>query len=211
MAVACVILTALTVWSFVAFYQGGRQRHPEMQAGGALLMSFVASMICPGIFALIPILVLWKSRLSQQSRSLKSVVRSQVYRGGGFSDLTISNNARLPQICLCCGTATSRVTPLRYENAQTEASVYDWRRAGPFVILGLFMPIVHGVMAMAFFWQPVEARMKRLKAAGGAVTFRIPHCRSCAKDKPIVQRHFDFHGRKMIVDAHPAFRAAMSA
>ena len=32
-----------------------------------------------------------------------------------------------------------------------------------------------------------------------------------ASGNPIVQRHFDFHGRSMIVEAHPLFREQLKA
>ncbi|BCU75843.1 hypothetical protein llg_05580 [Luteolibacter sp. LG18] len=208
MAAAAIIMAVLTVACFVAIVKDERAKHPEAGIGG-ILGAGVVSMLCPGIFAIVPGLILWKSRGVSRARGLTAVVRSQAYRGGGFSDQTIRSGQKLPKVCVCCGDTTGRVSPLRYENAQTEASVYDWRRAGPLLLFAPFFTILQGVLMGAMFWQSVEKRMQRRKGREGGVLFRIPHCRTCAKERPIVQRHFDFHGRSMIVDAHPAFAQAL--
>ncbi|MFD0892468.1 hypothetical protein KBB96_13665 [Luteolibacter ambystomatis] len=208
LAVAVVIMGGLTLLCLIALVQDQRAKHPEAGIPG-ILGAAAISLVCPGLFVWLPLIILWRSLAKSSARSLKAVVRSQAYRGGGFSDLTLKSDQNLPRICLCCGTATNRVTPLRYENAHTEASVYDWGRAGPFLLLAPFFTLIQGVLMGAMFWQSVEKRLQRRKAREGAVLFRIPHCRTCSKQQPIVQRHFDFHGRSMIVDAHPAFRSAL--
>lgn len=166
----------------------------------------IAGLICPGIFAIVPGILLWESRRgSRGGATRQQVVKSHAVTSG-YSDLTISSDQVLPKICVRCGSATRRATPLRYENGYTEANPYDWNRAGPFLLLAMVFNFITALLVFSRIWQSVEKRWKRRQAGQDDVVFHIPHCRSCRKRHPIVQRQFDFHARKMMLEVHPNFR-----
>ena len=200
LAVASGVLGVLTLFVFVACL--GQPEGIAAAIGGAF---------CPGIFALIPTILLIRSlRKSGRKRSMSYVVRSNSPSRQGHADITINAHQKLPRICIRCGDATKRVSPLRYKDAYTEVNPYDWARATPFMIFIPFFQIIAHVLILARIWQAIEKRWNRRKASTNDLTFKIPHCLSCSKKRPIIQRHFDFHGRNMIVDAHPAFRGSLS-
>lgn len=168
-------------------------------------------LFCSAVPASATLFLLWRSRRrGSRSRVMPHLVRSGNYTGGGFADIAITCDQPLPKVCIRCGTATSRISPLRYRGAHTDANPYDWKRVHP--LLFLIVALRFGVhLLLTKIWESIERRLKRRKAAGDAVVFKIPHCKACASGNPIVQRHFDFHGRSMIVEAHPLFRQELKA
>ncbi len=167
----------------------------------------VPGAICPGLMAAIPGILLWRSRRRRgPSGKVTRVVRSHASTGPGYHDVTITSGRKLPEICIRCGTPTRRCTPLRYDSHHTEANVYDWGRAGPFIAFAPIFSFLAAIISVAMIWIPIERRLKRWKESAGPVKFRIPHCARCGDVNPLVQRHFDFHGRIMVLEAHPAFQ-----
>lgn len=171
----------------------------------------LGGMLCIAVPGSVPMFMLWRSRRrGNKSRVMQHLVRSSSFTGHGFADISITSEQPLPRTCIRCGTATRRVSPLRYRGALTDANPYDWSRVHP--LLFLYFAFRFGVqLLLTKLWESIERRLKRRKAAGDAVVFKIPHCKACASANPIVQRHFDFHGRSMIVEAHPLFREQLKA
>ena len=168
--------------------------------------------LCLGVFTLIPGVPLFISRRKvAKSRAMAQVVRSNSGSGRGYPDLTLTSDQKLPKVCVRCGNGTRRVSQLNYANAHTDASPYEWGRATPLMIFLPFFQILAQVMIWARIWESIEKRWKRRKGEEGGVLFKIPHCRSCAGRHPILQKHFDFHGRNMIVEVHPVFKEQLAA
>jgi len=169
-----------------------------------------AAAFCPAVFGMIPALMLWTSRWrATRSRSMEGIVHSRVLSDPRYHDVTIFGNQALPKVCIRCGNATRRVSPLRYRANHSDVSPYDWNRLNP--ILFVFLAWKFGLQLIsAKILMMVERRWKRHRATRDMLVFEIPHCKACATTRPIVQRHFDFHGRCMIVEAHENFRALLS-
>ena len=176
------------------------------------LSSLLASLICPASLTLVPGYFLWKARSQVwRARVFSRVARTTAPSPHGYAAVTLRSGERLPKVCVCCGSETRHITPLHYRDQYNDASPYDWNRAWPFLILAPFISFVANVLIAARVWQSIEKRMKRRAATGADVVFHIPHCKPCRKRQPIYQRHFDFHGRSMIIDAHPLFHERLAA
>lgn len=195
LAIISGIFGLLMLFTFVAIVRG---------PGG--IGDALGGLLCIAVPASVPMFMLWRSRRrGSKSRVMPHLVRSSSFTGHGFADISIHSEQALPKTCIRCGTATRRVSPLRYRGAHTDANPYDWSRVHP--LLFLFLAVrFGGQLLLVKIWESIERRLKRRKAAGAAVVFKVPHCKACASRNPIVQRHFDFHGRSMIVEAHPLFR-----
>lgn len=163
---------------------------------------------CPAIFATLFSVIVQRGRRSRHHRGMTGLVRSQSSSGGSYRDVEVNADQKLPKICIRCGTPTRRTSPFRFKGAHTDANPYDWSRLNPLTFV-LAIYFFFRILILARIWQSIEKRILRRKGNGDRVEFKIPHCRSCAKTSPVVQRHFDFHGRKMILEAHPAFREAL--
>jgi hypothetical protein len=198
--VGVVVLGGLTLLVFCGYLMN---HHNVAEALGG---SF-----CLGIFVLIPAVPLIRSRRKRtKSRAMAQVVRVPAGSGRGHPDLTLTSDQALPKICIRCGGRTRRVSRLNYANEHTDASPYEWGRATPLMLFLPFFQIIAHVMIFARLWQSVEKRWKRRKGRDGAVLFEIPHCQPCSKAHPILQKHFDFHGRNMIVEVHPVFKEQLA-
>jgi len=161
--------------------------------------------LCPLVIMAIPLAILLRAGLKgRKSESVRTVIRPGVAPKPGFRDVSISSAQSLPRICIRCGVTTKRVTPLRYAGAHTDASPYDWSRIHPLLMIFLIWKFAFQVI-MVKVWEMMERRWQKRRAESDGVTFRIPHCKGCASRNPIVQRHFDFHGRMMILEAHSEF------
>ncbi len=195
LAIASGIIGLLTFIIFVAGIGG-----PQGFTGA------LAGAVCPGVFGLFPLALLWRSRRQGRRRhSLSGLIRSSSYSGQGFNDVTISSGQALPKICIRCGAATKRVSPFRFQGNLTNTSPYEWNRVNPFLMIFIVFKF-SGHLILTKLWESIETRLKRRKALYDRVVFKIPHCKSCASGNPVVQRHFDFHGRNMILEAHPTFQ-----
>lgn len=173
----------------------------------ALGQAFGASL-CPFIFMSVPLVILLRAG-RKRNQPAPSVLRPGVAPRPGFRDVSVTSVQDLPPVCIRCGVATKRITPLRYANSLTDVSPYDWNRVNPLVMIFLVWKFAVYVIG-AKLWQMVEKRWKRRQARSNGVLFRIPHCKGCAASHPIVQRHFDFHGRTMILEAHPEFHRQLA-
>ena len=198
LAIICVVF-ALLILGIVVTTSGGP---------GGFTRAFAAAF-CPAVFGVIPALMLWMSRRrSGRRRSRKGMRTSSGVSGAQYRDVTIFSGQELPRVCIRCGKATKRVSPFRYGANHTDVSPYDWNRVNP--ILFVFLVWKYSVhLIVTKIWISIERRLKRYQATRDAVVFEIPHCKACASANPIVQRHFDFHGQSMIVEAHESFRALL--
>ena len=172
------------------------------------LSNAVGGAACPAIFASLFFFIVSRGRRPRHQRAMAGLVRSQSHSGGAYRDIEVSSEQKLPKICIRCGVPTRRTSPFRFKGAHTDANPYDWSRLNPLTFI-LAMYFFFRILILARIWQSIEKRLLRRKGTSDRVEFKIPHCRSCAQSSPVVQRHFDFHGRKMILEAHPAFREAL--
>ncbi len=189
-----VLLGAAAVFLFVALSRVPDGMPAAIVTAGVLV-----------VLGLIPLFLIRRSRRRGRRGTMSNLVRSSFRAGRGFTDVEITCDQALPKVCIRCGTATRRVSPFRFLAAHTEASPYDWSRLNPFLFLFIAWKFTVQLV-MTKLWMMFEKWFKRRKSAGGAVVFKIPHCKDCARGNPVVQRHFDFHGRRMIVEVHPVFR-----
>lgn len=193
-AITCVFWI-MGIVIFVASFKG--------REGLSVSLGFLSFFVVMG---LLPLAFIWISKLRRRSRnSLNGFIRSASAQSGlGFQDVTIKAEESLPRVCIRCGTETRRTSPYKIRAAHTEYSRYDWSRVHP--LLFIFLAIKFGahllVLKLSLF---IGNRLNRRAAAARAIKFEIPHCKTCAKGSPIIQRHFDFHSRSMILEANREF------
>ena len=200
----CLLAVVIVCWSIsvLALWFGFRETGNIGQAFGGI--------VCPMFFMLIPLAILCSAALKRRRKNpAPAVMRPGVAAKPGFRDVSVTSDQDLPGVCIRCGETTKRVTPLRYAGSHTEASPYDWSRINPLLMIFLVWKFAFYVI-MTKVCEMVEKRWKRRKAHAKGVLFRIPHCKGCASHHPIIQRHFDFHGRSMILEAHPEFHRRLA-
>ncbi|MEO7098934.1 MAG: hypothetical protein ABI162_06200 [Luteolibacter sp.] len=177
---------------------------------GARAVEVITGCFCSGIFGVIPLVILVVSRRrSRGPRCRTDMVKSQAAIPAGRVAVDISADETLPRICVSCGGATHRVSKLRFHAAHTDANPYDWSRVHPLLMIFLVWKkaiyVLGAKLVMAF-----ERFREQRKSRNSGIVFRIPHCRACVRHRPIAQRHFDFHGRRMTITAPVEFRARLS-
>ncbi|WP_035609792.1 hypothetical protein [Haloferula sp. BvORR071] len=173
------------------------------------LSNALAGAVCPGIFAAIFSIIVQRQLRPRGHKTMPNLVRSTGRASGkNYGDVEIRAGQALPKICIRCGEPTRRTSPFRFKGAHTDANPYDWSRVNPVMFFFLAWRFAFQLLVVKLY-QSIERRIKRRQAEADGVEFKIPHCRSCAKNSPVVQRHFDFHGRKMVLEAHSQFREAL--
>lgn len=179
-------------------------------SSGTRPANVIAGCSCFGAVGLLPLGILIVSR--RRSRGPKhrtDLVRSQAAAPAGHVDVEISADEKLPGICVGCGMETRRVTKLRFDAAYTDSNRYDWSRVHPILMLFLFLKFAFHVVGTKLV-TTYERFIDHRKSRSSGMVFRIPHCRDCVRKRPIVQRHFDFHARKMVVMAPEGFRTRLA-
>ena len=176
---------------------------------GAKAADVMAGCLCTGTFGAVPLGILVASRRrSRGPRRRTDLVKNQGSAPAGHVNVEITADETLPRLCACCGAETRRVSKFQYHGAHTPGNPYDWSRVHP--LLMIFLVWKFGAqLIMAKLVTIFERFRDRRRARNEGMVFRIPHCRDCKRHRPIVQCHFDFHGRRLPIVAPATFGARL--
>lgn len=170
----------------------------------------LAGSLCIGMFGLIPLVILIASRLKSRGPKRRTdMIKGQSVLPAGHVSVEIIAGEPMPRICVCCGDDTRRVSTFEYKANYTDSNRYDWSRVHPLLMLLLFWKFA-AQMIVTKMITIYERFRDRRHAQKDRMEFRIPHCRRCVRQSPIVQRSFDFHGRKMMIAAPSEFARILS-
>lgn len=198
LVLCCIIGFAMAVVAIVSLLNGAKVF--DVLAGG----------MCMGFFWLIPFLILMVSRYHSRGKKRRTdIVTGQNAFSHGHVSVEIQAGERLPEICVCCGAGTKKVSKFQFGDAYTKSDRYDWSRVHPLLMIFLIWQyafVVIGAKLIGFFERWIDQK----KYQKNRVEFRIPHCRQCVRQHPIVQRSFDFHGRRMGIAAPAAFAKTLA-
>lgn len=179
-------------------------------ANGARATDVIAGCACFGTFGVIPLVILVVSRRrSRGPRRRTDMVKTQAANPAGHVSVEITADEALPRICVCCGAETRRVSKFRFHGAHTDGNPYDWSRVHPLLMIFLFWKFGTQVILTKLVTMFERFRDRR-KSRKSGMEFRIPHCPGCVRGRPILQRHFDFHGRRMTIVAAAEFGERLS-
>jgi hypothetical protein len=200
MLVICSIIW--TVWLIVMI---------SAWSNGAAASDMIFGGVCFGIFGMVPLVILLVSRnRARGPKTRTDLVKSQSMAPQGHVNTEISAYEKFPKICVCCGEKTGRVSKFHYRGANSDANAYRWSRVHPVLMVLLFWFFAAQVL-MAKVFMIFERLRNQHRSSKGDIEFRIPHCRNCVRNLPILQRHFDFHSRRMTIATAPEFATSLKA
>jgi hypothetical protein len=180
-------------------------------SNGAAASDIAIGGICFGLFGMIPVVILVVSRnRARGPKTRTELVKSQSIAPQGHVNTEISSYEKFPKICVCCGEKTGRVSKFHYRGANSDANAYRWSRVHPLIMI-IFFWFFAAQLLMAKVIMVFERLLNQHKSSKEDLEFRIPHCRNCVRNRPILQRHFDFHSRRMTIATAPEFATSLKA